>query len=202
MKGSATSGNLSIPAEQDNCEEDIPPSVHSSELQGENDDHNYSHATSFENPSEHVPSNELHPDEQIPPHPQRPTKKRANPTTAVDTAFVEWLNSKKCNPRSKERDADLLFFESLVPDVKQLDNKRKRRFKADVLHLLNNALEECERQTPTPCTTSLSSNTEDCYNDWAFQQPTHQPSPNETTHKGPGNAAEYSTQDTFAFLCL
>ena len=76
LKGSATSGNLSIPAEQDNCEEDIPPSVHSSELQGENDDHNYSHATSFENPSEHVPSNELHPDEQIPPHPQRPTKKK------------------------------------------------------------------------------------------------------------------------------
>ena len=38
-----------------------------------------------------------------------------------------------------------------MPDVKQLDNKRKRGFKSDVLDLLNNALEECERQTPTTC---------------------------------------------------
>lgn len=55
VKGNATSSNLNIPAEQDNCEDDNPPSVQSSELQGENDNYDSSHTSSFENPSERVP---------------------------------------------------------------------------------------------------------------------------------------------------
>ena len=146
LKTSTTSDILSIPTEQgDNSEHDISLSIPSSELKRENEFHNSSHTTSFDTPMV-CPGNELHPDEQekLPLYQRKLTKKRAYPNNTVDTAFVGLLNSKMSNPHSKERNADLLFFESLVPDVKQLDNKRKRRFKSDVLHLLNNALEECE----------------------------------------------------------
>lgn len=66
---------------------------------------------------------------------------------SADKAFVQWVKEKQSKPRND--DPDSLFLLSLVPDVKKLGDKQKRRFKIKVLSLLEELVEDTQDKTPS-----------------------------------------------------
>jgi hypothetical protein len=86
------------------------------------------------------------------------------PNNKIDEAFIEWLAMKERRETRKpeERDADWLFFQSMLPDFNKLDSRRKRALKAKFLLLLNEQLGERDRELPvTPISQWTSS--DDCF---------------------------------------
>ncbi|XP_072392478.1 uncharacterized protein [Diabrotica undecimpunctata] len=60
----------------------------------------------------------------------------------ADKSFIEYM--KRQTNAEKPTSADLEFLQSLLPDVMQMDFRRKRRFKRSVLELIDNILAEQE----------------------------------------------------------
>lgn len=56
----------------------------------------------------------------------------------ADKCFIDYVK------RQSTEDADLEFLRSLLPDVKKMDPRRKRRFKTSILEMIDNILVEQE----------------------------------------------------------
>ncbi|KAG8223267.1 hypothetical protein J437_LFUL001544 [Ladona fulva] len=93
-----------------------------------------------EMPNEHSTITSI--EKPTPPKPQ----KFHSMKNKVEDAFLEWMRMKK-ETKEKERDADEMFLKSLLPDLKKLSDRRKRKFKIQAMSLLNSMLEEDERET-------------------------------------------------------
>lgn len=161
MKGSNTSGNVPAPSEDksDYCSEGTSTLQTTRDTQDSADSGrteeppNISDEPPFDAESEII--------QQL-----RPAKKRMEgPENKTDAAFIEWLGMKKRRETRKtedeERDADWLFFQSILTDFKTLDSRRKRSLKAKILLLLNEQLDECDKElSVTPSSQWTSS--DDC----------------------------------------
>lgn len=89
--------------------------------------------------------------EETPPQKKRKLHSQTS-DNATDIAFMEWVNMKTQN---KQEDSDLLFFRSLLPDLKKLDDRRKRIFKSKIMTTLHDMLDEVEHDASS--TTSIES---------------------------------------------
>lgn len=70
----------------------------------------------------------------------------------AEKSFANWLEMKKHdeikrNCESPADNADWLFFQSMLPDFKKLNDRRRRYLKAKFLLLLNEQLDEAENDT-------------------------------------------------------
>lgn len=72
-------------------------------------------------------------------------KKKKDPICLADeSTSTQLIEIRK--PMQDEGNEDLLFFQSLLPDMQKLDSRRKRRFKEKVLSMLNDNLDEAENE--------------------------------------------------------
>lgn len=62
----------------------------------------------------------------------------------VAEPMIEFLKSRTRKPAPVEEPPELLFFKSLIPDYKKLDDKNQRKFKNLVMSSLNSYLDEQE----------------------------------------------------------
>jgi hypothetical protein len=158
MKGGNTSGNVPAPSEDktDECSEGT------SELQTTTDTQDAVDCVTTEEPPNILNEPPFDTESEVIQQP-RPSKKRTEtPNNKTDAAFIEWLGMKKRRETRKteeeERDADWLFFKSMLPDFKKLDSRRKRALKAKFLLLLNEQVDESEKELPvTPSSQWTSS---------------------------------------------
>lgn len=85
---------------------------------------------------------------------QKNKKKNVSKETDVDSCFIEYFNSKK--QKTKESSADEKFLLSLLPDVEQMNQSQKRRFKREVLAVIDSIFEEPTASTPSTSDTGNS----------------------------------------------
>jgi hypothetical protein len=144
MKGSNTSGNVPAPSEDrsDGC----------SELQTTTDIQDAADCGTTEEPPHILDGPSFDTESEVIQQP-RPSKRRMETSNnKTDAAFIEWLGMKKRRETRKtekeERDADWLFFQSMLPDFKTLDSRRKRALKTKFLLLLNEQLDERDKEPP------------------------------------------------------
>lgn len=94
----------------------------------------------------------------------------------MDRCFIDYFNNKKQKPNDS---ADEKFLLSLLPDVQQMSQTQKRRFKREVLAVIDSILEEPTTSTPSTSDTgntyssetdnlTLSNHTVDLYKDNEF----------------------------------
>lgn len=79
--------------------------------------------------------------------PKQTLRKNPYKTTASDKVaepMIEFLKSRTNKPAPIEEPPELLFFKSLIPDYKKLNDKNQRKFKNIVLSTLNSYLDEQE----------------------------------------------------------
>lgn len=79
--------------------------------------------------------------------PKQTLRKNPYKTTASDKVaepMIEFLKSRTNKPVPIEEPPELLFFKSLIPDYKKLNDKNQRKFKNLVLSSLNSYLDEQE----------------------------------------------------------
>lgn len=62
----------------------------------------------------------------------------------VGEPMIKFLKSRTNKPASIEDSSEILFFKSLIPDYKKLNEKNQRRFKQVVLSTLNNFIDDQE----------------------------------------------------------
>ncbi|XP_025192671.1 uncharacterized protein LOC112592732 [Melanaphis sacchari] len=74
--------------------------------------------------------------------PKNPYKRTASDKVAEP--MIEFLKSRTTKPASVEEPPELLFFKSLIPDYKKLNDKNQRKFKNLVMSSLNSYLDEQE----------------------------------------------------------
>lgn len=82
--------------------------------------------------------------------PKQTLRKNPFKITASDKVaepMIEFLKSRTNKPAPSEDSPELLFFKSLIPDYKKLNDKNQRRFKNLVLSSLNRYLDEQENDT-------------------------------------------------------
>lgn len=84
----------------------------------------------------------------------------ATPSTSAleneaDKCFIDYIKTQS------RADADLTFLQSLLPDVKKMNCSRKRKFKTSVLQMIDNILDEQEREALGTPSTMTSWNTND-----------------------------------------
>jgi hypothetical protein len=80
-----------------------------------------------------------------------PAKNRMEPLNInTDAAIIGWLGTKKRRETRKmeeeKDDADWLFFQSMLRDLKPLDSRRKRALKVKFLLLLKEQLDESDKE--------------------------------------------------------
>jgi len=79
---------------------------------------------------------------------KKPKKKEYKTASEkVAEPMIEFLKSRTNKPTRVEDPPELLFFKSLIPDYNKLNEKNQRRFKNDLLTILNNYLDEQEHYT-------------------------------------------------------
>ncbi|CAI6359021.1 unnamed protein product [Macrosiphum euphorbiae] len=79
--------------------------------------------------------------------PKLTLRNNAYKTTASDKVaepMIEFLKSRTTKPAPVEEPPELLFFKSLIPDYKKLNDKNQRKFKNLVMSSLNSYLDEQE----------------------------------------------------------
>lgn len=77
---------------------------------------------------------------------QKSNKKKTDNEIDVDRCFIDYFNNKKHKPNDS---ADKIFLLSLLPDVEQMIQTQKRRFKREVLAVIDSILEEPTVSTPS-----------------------------------------------------
>ena len=139
MKGNSTSGNLTAPSEgeEESTNDGRSAEVQNTQVSDENYcDREFETSRKVTSPVSNTADPQLlaedspQPIEKSPP--QKKNKLESRPKTDVDSAFTEWLSMKK-EKQSKQEDADLLFLKSLLPDIKKLDERRKRVYKVKMI---------------------------------------------------------------------
>lgn len=78
---------------------------------------------------------------------QKSKKKNVTKETDVDRCFIEYFNNKK--QKTKDSSADEKFLLSLLPDVEQMNQSQKRRFKREVMAVIDSIFEEPTTSTPS-----------------------------------------------------
>jgi len=153
MKGSLSSGNLDAET-SDSKEEinDLQRNLETSDVtsaeQNLQEDDEVSDILPFANTESEI---------VVPLRPKRKASQQQQSEQGrndVNNAFVEWVAMKKQNTQKSEeyeqRDPDLLFFKSLLPDLKKLNDKRRRVVKMKIMQLINEQLDEAERDARAP----------------------------------------------------
>jgi hypothetical protein len=146
MKGSNTNGNVPAPSEykSDGCSEGT------SELQSTTDTQDAAECGTMEEPPNKLDEPHFDTESEVIKQP-RPSKKRMETFNNKRDATFEWLgmkNRKETRKTEEECDTDWLFFQAMLPDFKTLDSRRKRALKAKFLLLLNEQLDECDKELP------------------------------------------------------
>ncbi|XP_060855464.1 uncharacterized protein LOC132933163, partial [Metopolophium dirhodum] len=107
---------------------------------------------------------------------QKSNKIKTTNEIDVDRCFIDYFNNKKHKPNDS---ADENFLLSLLPDVQQMSQTQKRRFKREVLAVIDSILEEPTASTPSTSDTgntyssetdnsTLPNHTVDSYKDNEF----------------------------------
>jgi hypothetical protein len=73
----------------------------------------------------------------------------------ADSAIMQWTDTK--NNKHTDDDANLLFFRSLLPDMKRLTEKKRRKFMKNVIDILDSLLEDDTSQPTASCPTASAS---------------------------------------------
>lgn len=79
---------------------------------------------------------------------KRPKKPKTQFKTAseqVAEPMIEFLKSRTKQANTSEDSSEILFFKSLIPDYKKLNDKNQRRFKQVVLSTLNSYIDDQEQ---------------------------------------------------------
>jgi hypothetical protein len=83
--------------------------------------------------------------EDVPPDFVTPTTKKIKRTISIEdvnrSAF-EFYQSRKNSGQNDVEDADLSFFKSVLPDMREMNAEQKRRFKIGILNLAQQILKE------------------------------------------------------------
>lgn len=112
----------------------------------------------------------------------------------ANNAFVEWVAMKKQSAtktmENRQRDSDWLFLESLLPDMKKLDNKRRRTVKMKMMQLIYEQLDEAERETSAPFSPWSSSSSSTAHYPVSISTPTAHDMPQPTQYHF--NASTYT----------
>lgn len=86
----------------------------------------------------------------------------------VNKSAFEYFQMKKQTPQktSTDNDADSLFLLSVLPDMKKMTDRQKRKFKVGILNLAGQILDEASAESPatTHCSTASHSSWTDLRN--------------------------------------
>ncbi|KAE9542410.1 hypothetical protein AGLY_003271 [Aphis glycines] len=89
---------------------------------------------------------------------KRPKKPKTQLKTASEQVvepMIEFLKSRTKQANTSEDSSEILFFKSLIPDYKKLNDKNQRRFKQVVLSTLNSYIDDQEQNQQASQMTSF-----------------------------------------------